>query len=314
MTDDRLLVAGETLVDMLPTDDGDGTGDAGTFRRHAGGAPANVAVALARLDERPLFWTRLGDDRFGSFLARTLDDGGVPGTLVERGEGTTALAFTEPGVEGRFRFYATGTETVALDADTVTDEALDRVDWVHVGGFLLGFPGARAATVRLVERARRHDCTVSFDPNVRPEVFEERDAMRSAIDRLLARTDVLKVSEDDLAIAGYDYADPLTALADRGPHTVFLTRGAEGASALATERAPWPADRVDRGGLAVEAVESTGAGDAFTAGLVASLRGGTALPEALDFAAAAGAAATTEPGAMSALPTREVIRSIRRDA
>ncbi|WP_254538010.1 carbohydrate kinase family protein [Halomarina litorea] len=311
MTDDGVLVAGETLVDMLPAG-GAGT-DGETFHRHAGGAPANVAVGLARLGDPPQFWTRLGGDRFGDFLATTLADEGVSDTLVERGSGTTALAFTEPGVEGRFRFYASGTETVALDADRVPDGVLDSVGWVHVGGFLLGFPEARRATVRLVERARSRGCTVSFDPNVRPEVFADGETMRAAIDRLVARADVLKVSEEDLSLAGYDFPDPVSALADRGPHTVFRTRGADGASALATEDAPWGAGRFDHDGVPVDAVETTGAGDAFTAGAIAALRDGESLPDALGFAVAAGAAATTAHGAMGALPTHEVVESTRRD-
>jgi len=108
MTD--ILVAGETLVDLLPGA-GETLHDVDGFTHRPGGAPANVAVGLTRLGSPPAFWTRLGDDPFGDFLRETLDEEGVPDALSQRVAGNTTLAVVSPpGVDGRrFRFTARGT-------------------------------------------------------------------------------------------------------------------------------------------------------------------------------------------------------------
>jgi len=108
MTD--ILVAGETLVDLLPGR-GETLHDVDGFTHRPGGAPANVAVGLTRLGSPPAFWTRLGDDPLGDFLRETLDEEGVPDALSQRVAGNTTLAVVSPpGVDGRrFRFTARGT-------------------------------------------------------------------------------------------------------------------------------------------------------------------------------------------------------------
>jgi fructokinase len=314
-----VLLAGETLVDMIPERPG-ALADVETFHRRAGGAPANVAVALARLGPAPRFWTRLGADALGDFLAETLAAEGIPDRFVERdGTARTTLAFVaHDGARDRaFTFYRDDTADTRLEPGRVPDGALGAIGWVVVGGVCLAASPARDAIRGLVERAVEADATVVLDPNARPELFAaSRYDYPTEIGAMLERTDVVVASPEDLTAAAVGgETDGPAALArgvhDRGPHTAVVTLGADGAYASATEAAPWGPGEVRHDGFAVEPVDATGAGDAFTAGVVRALADGGGLGEALAFAGAVAAVATTDAGAMTALPTREAVEAFR---
>lgn len=312
---DRALVAGETLVDMLP-DAPAPLAEVERFDRRFGGGPANVVVGLARLADPPLFWTRVGADPFGDFLAGRLADEGVPTDLVERDdEAQTGLAFVslDESGEREFTFYRDGSADTRLSPDRAGDVSLSDVDWVHVGGVLLADDPSRSATLRLARRASSAGLTVSFDPNARPELWTEFDYGPS-VRTMLGLADVVKASPADLAGAGFaadaDPADLAAAVADAGPHTVFLTLGADGA--YAASAGAWPGStEVIHPGYEVETVDTTGAGDAFLAGAIAALRAGESLDEAVAFANAVAALTTTERGAVETVPTRAAVRAFR---
>jgi fructokinase len=319
MTDPELLVAGETLVDFLPRGGGS-LADAETLDRRAGGAPANVAVGLARLGYAPWFWTRVGTDPFGDFLVETLEDHGVPLRFVERDPtAKTTLAFVDDGAgEAAFSFYRDGTADTRLEPDGVPEETVRAVDAVYVGSVTLASEPSRTATVDLVERAHAAGRTVVLDLNFRPELWTD-GAFERVVTDLLADIDVVAAAREDLRTLSFvdAAADPKTlaaTLCERGPSTAFLTLGESGASALVRSGAAFAAGTATHGGYDVDAVDTTGAGDAFTAGVLASLAEGTRdLSETLSFANAVAAASTTATGAMAALPTRADVRSIGGD-
>ncbi|WP_135822449.1 carbohydrate kinase family protein [Halostella litorea] len=314
MTHD-VLVAGEALVDFLPENPGD-LDAAEAFARRAGGAPANVAAALAALDRPPLFWTRVGDDPFGDFLVRTLAERGVPDEFVERDPGAkTTLSFVARDADGdrSFSFYRDGTADTRMRSGTVPDGRLEAVEWVHLGGVALAAEPSRSATLDLAERAAAAGCTVSFDPNYRPELWGSEAEFATVAGWAAEHADVLTATPAELRAMGADGDGP-EALARSargfGPHTVLLTLGDDGALAAAADDAPRPGvERHD--GYPVHPVDATGAGDAFTAGAIAALLDGEPLGEAIAFANAVAAAATTATGAMAALPDRERVREIR---
>ncbi|RAW46939.1 carbohydrate kinase [Halorubrum sp. 48-1-W] len=323
----RILVTGETLIDFVPEDHGP-LDAMETFHRRAGGAPANVAVGLARLGEPPSFWTRIGDDPFGDYLARTLAEAGVREDLIERDpDADTALVFVslDPDADRAFSFHRNGTADTRMQPGTVGDGTLAETEWVHAGGVVLADEPSRTATFDLLSRANDvDDAVVSFDPNARPELFEGVDFVDSCR-RAFELADVVKATAEDLVAAGI--ADPTaddgdapalaSAVCDRGPHTVLLTRGADGALARATPEAPWnPTDEplvVEHGGCPVDPVDTTGAGDAFTAGAITALSAGESLSEAVAFANAVAARSTTAKGAMTALPTRPEVEELRAE-
>jgi fructokinase len=314
----EILVAGETIVDLLPAHPGP-LASVETFDRRAGGAPANVAVGLARLDATPTLWTRVGVDPFGDFLADRLAEEGLPGTYVERDpDAKTGLAFVslDEAADRGFSFYHDGMAETRMEPGTVADSDLAATDWVHVDGLSLDASPSREAILDLARRARSADATVSFDPNARPERWGRYDFAES-VRTAFGVADVVKANPVDLREAGLTGAPEELArrVTERGPHTAVVTLGGEGAVAHATAAAPWTDGAVDvrHSGFAVDPVDTTGAGDAFTAGCIASLSAGESLSETLAFANAVAATATTAAGAMTALPERAAVRRFRAE-
>ena len=321
----RILVAGETLIDFIPEERGP-IHAVETFHRRAGGAPANVAVGLARLDEPPLFWTRVGDDPFGDHLVETLTEAGVGADFIERDpDAGTTLVFVslDPDAERSFSFHRDGTADTRMEPGSVPDGTLSAVDWVHTGGVTLADEPSRAATFDLMRRASEAaETVVSFDPNARPELFDEF-GFEETCQRAFAVADVVKATAADLIAAGLvdeattddDAPASARAICAEGPHTALVTRGDDGALVRAEPDAPWnPGDEpivVEHDGYAVDPVDTTGAGDAFTAGAIAALANGESVSEAIAFANAVAARSTTAKGAMAALPTREAVESFR---
>ena len=311
-------MAGETLIDLLP-----GAGatlrDVDGFSHRPGGAPANVAVGLSRLDAAPAFWTRLGGDPFGDFLRETLVAEGVPTGAFERVDGNTTLAVVSPpGVDGRrFRFYGSGDVTFGFEPDSVPEDALASASWVHLGGVALTHSDGRAAMRELAAAAAARGCTVSFDVNYREDLVPdgEREAVVDAVREIVADSDVVFASDEDVAATGLSASDGAELgrdLLELGPHTAVVTLGEAGAVVTSSAAAPWSEGIARHDGFAVEAVDATGAGDAFTAGLIARLAEGEAeadLDEAVAFANATAAISVREEGGMTALPAKAGVES-----
>lgn len=337
MSTPDVLVAGETLVDFLPDRSGP-LASVERFDRRAGGAPANVAVGLARLGEPPWFLSNVSTDAFGDFLVSTLDDYGVPDRFLTRdADHATTLAFVshDEHADREFSFYRADGADRYLDAEAVPDDALAAVSWVCVGGVALSAEPARSATFELVERAHEQGCQVVFDPNSRPELWTDDATFADVTERMVARADVAKFSPADLDGTGLVPDDPRSggvgepggdeasvdatdddealarAVLDAGPHTAFVTRGARGASVRADAEAPWGPIAAGHPGYDAASTDTTGAGDAFLAGALAALADGAPPAEVLAFAGAVAALTTTGTGAMAALPDRAAVAAFR---
>ena len=320
----EVFVAGETLVDFVP-EAGETLREVESYAHRPGGAPANVAVGLARLGSPPAFWTRLGDDPFGEFLAETLAAEGIPETHVERVDGRTTLAVVSPpGAAGpRFGFYGSRDATFGFDPDAAPTETLRNASpWVHLGGVALTHPRGRAATRELLSAATAAGCPVSFDVNHRADLVADggEAAASTAVREAVGASGVVLCSEEDAAAAGLSTSEGRELardLLDLGPHTAVVTMGAEGALAVSSEAAPWGAATVRRDGFSVDAVDATGAGDAFAAGLLSRLAtrngerigGEGALREAVAFGDATAALSVRSVGGMGSIPSREAVES-----
>jgi fructokinase len=315
MDDPTILVAGETLIDFLPAQSGPLSG-VETFSRRAGGAAANVAIALARLDAQTWFLTNISTDGFGDFLAATLEANQVSDRFVTRSDHPSTLAFVahDESADRSFTFYGADAADHHLDAGAVSNAVLDSLEWVCIDApVALTAEPARSALDNLCKRACEHGCQVVFDPNTRRELWPDEATFRETLDTMLNRADVVKTSVEDLTatpFAADDPADLAENLFTTGPHTVFLTQRANGARVLADERAPWgPAD-TNHSGYEVNPVDATGAGDAFLAGVLHALADGKSLDETLAFANAVAALTTTEMGAINALPRYEPVMNL----
>jgi len=272
--EDRILVAGEALVDLVPAADG-------TLSPYPGGGPFTTARALGRLGRPVAFAGRLSTDRFGERMAAMLAADGVAADATERTGDPTTLALAEVDATGAatYRFYERGTSAPGLtEADALA--AATRAAYLHVGTLGLLLEPMAAALEALATRLAG-DALVMVDPNCRPAMGGGE--YRSRLERVLAVADVVKVSDDDLAFLapGVPALQAARALLDRGPSVVLLTRGSEGAIAIAAgQEDAVPAPPVD-------VVDTIGAGDAFSGGWLAHWaehglgRGDLARPDAV---------------------------------
>ena len=308
------MCLGELLVDFVPAAPG-GIREAELFRKAAGGAPANVAVGLARLGVSAGFMGQVGDDGFGHFLADTLQATGVDTAALRfTSAAPTPLAFVSLGRAGErsFLFYRNpSADTLYAPAD-VDEGALAQAKALHFGSISLISDPFRAATLHAVAVARQHGVRVSYDPNLRLALWPDEAAARDGLMLGWRNASVVKVADDEVAFLT-GRADPVAGVRSlwHGElDLVAITLGA-GGSIWVTADAQGAVP-----GFAVQPVDTTGAGDAFMAGLLAGLHaepGALTDPVALGsictLANAMGALTTTRPGAIPSIPGRAAVEA-----
>lgn len=249
-----LLVVGELLIDIVTTADGDTS-------EHVGGSPANVAIGLARLEHPVVLATAIGDDERGRTCAEHVRAAGVrvdPASVTDTPTSTAAAALDEQGAASYTFDLHWDLPTVSLPADTVH---------VHTGSIATTLdPGQRQVT-DVLTRARPV-ATISYDPNMRPSIMGDHDQVRPRVEELVALSDVVKCSDEDLEVLYPD--DDLEGILDRwadlGAPLTVITRGGDGVL--------WrcPDGQLGRAAAADATVADTvGAGDSFMAGLVSGL-------------------------------------------
>jgi fructokinase len=309
-----VVCLGELLIDFVPTVTGTTLIDAPAFKKAPGGAPANVAVGLARLGVPSAFMGKVGDDPFGRFLARTLAEAGVDvGPLRFTDQARTALAFVSLRADGEreFMFYRHPSADMLFTPDEVDVGALRAAKALHYGSISLISEPSRSATLHAIETARAAGRLISCDPNLRLALWPDPVAARDGLRLAMGKAQVVKISDQELHfLTGSD--DPAAAreqLWHDRLELMVVTLGAAGCVYFTPDF-----DGVVVG-FAVESVDATGAGDGFVAGLLqglvndrAAARDQARLREICRLACAVGALATTERGAIPALPTRERVQ------
>ena len=293
-----IVTVGEALIDLIEED--------GVLRPLPGGGPFNSAVALGRLGVPVGFLGRLSHDRFGGLLEARLAESGVDGRYLLRGPAPTTLSVVQKIDDGghEFVFYLEGTSYADLAARRPARTRARSARAVR-GHARARDRSARGAIEALLERESPRRLIV-VDPNVRPAVFGDRDEYRRRFERWAGFAHVIKLSDADAAWLYPDVPaeDVLDGILARGVRLAVLTRGADGAlakSAVARAEAASPA---------VDVVDTVGAGDAFTAGLLRWLwssgrldadavgaLGSDELEDAVELAAAVGALQCSRAGA-----------------
>ncbi len=257
-----ILCCGEALIDMVPQDGGEGPQ---AFVPHVGGAVLNTAVALARLGAEAGFLSGISTDLFGARIAAALEENGVDISLAHRSARPTTLAFvTLVDGQARYAFYDENTAGRLLSERDLP--ARMDVDACFFGGISLAVEPCALTYEALSERLAA-DKPMMLDPNVRPGFIADPEVYRARIWRMIERSDIVKVSDEDLAwlIEGGSLEDRAGALLDRGPSLVCVTRGAAGVTGFSA------GDPVTVASRQVEVVDTIGAGDTFNAGVLASL-------------------------------------------
>ncbi|MDI7659038.1 aminoimidazole riboside kinase [Cronobacter universalis] len=294
----KVWALGDAVVDLLP--DGHGR-----LLQCPGGAPANVAVGVARLGGASGFIGRVGRDPFGAFMTQTLKDENVDTRAMHQDPAhrtsTVVVALDDRG-ERSFTFMVRPSADLFLTADDLPPFGAG--EWLHVCSIALCAQPSRDTAFEAMARIKRAGGFVSFDPNIREDLWPDTAQLRECVERALAQADMVKLSLEELAfIAGADDEESALALTRRHAIPLLLiTRGAEGVDACFNGALHhYPA-------VQVECVDTTGAGDAFVAGLLWGLaahglsENATQLAAVIATAQACGALATTAKGAMTALP------------
>jgi fructokinase len=259
-----LTVIGEALVDLVKDP------AAGGYREAPGGSPFNVAIGLARLDNRTSLMARLSDDRYGLLLRSTAAAEGIDLQAAPRAaeRATVATATVDAAGQVTYEFDMDGTADWQWTAAELRD-LNPGTELLHFGSIASWTPPGDARIAELVGELRAGDgVLISYDPNVRPAVFGGRDRGIEMVERSVRDAHVVKASREDVewlypAIAPADVAARWNRL---GAKLVVVTDGADGATAYRGTRAP-----LHRPGRQVTVVDTIGAGDAFTAGLLTGL-------------------------------------------
>ncbi|MBN2224530.1 MAG: carbohydrate kinase [Deltaproteobacteria bacterium] len=277
-----------------------------------GGAPANVAAGLSRLGKDAGFIGKVGDDPFGRGLADVLSGMGVDIRAVSFStQARTMLAFVTLSASGErdFVFFRHPSADMLISPDDVPKGYLAGAACFHFGSISLIDQPARSTTLGLIDAAKGAGALVSFDPNIRFSLFSDEAAAKRTILEAIPLADILKLSEEEAAFLTGQKTPKNAALAllSMGPGLVAVTGGNRGSVAVTAHYA------VEVDAYEVGVVDTTGAGDAFCAAMLAAFSETSAKEPAaltdLDLirmfqrANAAGAIAVTRPGAIGSLPT-----------
>ena len=304
-----IITVGEMVIDFIP-----GT-EEGSYIRNPGGAPANVAIAAARNGLSAGIFCKVGDDAFGRFLIRTLEDNKVtPLSPQLCGEAVTTMAFVSltPGGERSFTFARKPGADMFLRVSDIQEGYLGGCKVIHGGSCSLSKGEARAATIHALKRGHEMGKMVSFDVNYRNLMWDDdRQAAADAVMGILPYVDLLKISEEETdMIGGRENIDRV--MKQNQVAVVIETLGAEGAECFFAG-----SSFVVKGRRASAIVDTTGAGDAFWGGFLSRLlikgadRTGIftreILEDAMRYGNVSGSLCVQSKGAIASLPARAEI-------
>ncbi len=305
------LCIGELLIDFVSTTPDVTLADAPGFVKAPGGAPANVAVGLAKLGIDAGFIGKVGRDAFGDFLRETLQQTGVNTDSLIAGEGSrTTLAFVATRSDGMkdITFYRHPGADMLLSVDEIDTDAVQASALFHYGSVSLSHSPSREATLHAIQTAKAGGALLSYDPNLRLMLWDNPADAKHWIWEVMPYADVVKISEEEWEfVTGADGLEQgVERILTLGPRLLVVTLGERGCY--------YTNGTVDgyAAGVAVDVVDTLGAGDAFVAAMLSELlhhadhlsdleKG--QLEAIMHYANAAGAFATQKVGVIPALPT-----------
>ena len=298
-------VTGDAVVDLIP--DGENH-----YLKCPGGAPANVAVAIARLGGQSAFFGRVGNDPLGRFMNQTLSQEQVDSRylILDNDQRTsTVVVDLDDSGERSFTFMVKPSADQFLQTSDIPN--FNQGDWLHVCSIALANEPSRSSTFEAIERVKKAGGSFSFDPNLRPEVWLKPQEMVATVMRAVAKADVVKFSEEELTLLTQtdSIEQGLNAIKALEIPLVIITQGAKGALVVTKESQTLVSGKV------VKPVDTTGAGDAFVGGLLYQLsqtpdwQKAENIALAVECAHGCGALATTQKGAMTALPNQQALKA-----
>jgi fructokinase len=312
-----VIACGELLIDFVSTQAGVSLAQAPAFKKAPGGAPANVAVGVARLGYHTGFIGQVGQDEFGHFLADTLRSHGVDTTgLRFSEEARTALAFVSLLADGEreFMFYRHPSADMLWRPEDVDQAYVAHTRIFHYGSITLIGEPSRSATLTALHTAKDTGAVISYDPNLRLSLWSSADSARTGILTGWPHADIIKVSEEELAfLSGQNTLEQAArSLWHDRLRLLVVTQGKDGCVYFTRDSSGHIP------GFTVHPVDTTGAGDGFVAGMLAGLLEANltwereVIEKALLQGNAVGALATTQRGAIPSLPTMKKVKALLR--
>ncbi|PYF06356.1 fructokinase [Ureibacillus chungkukjangi] len=309
-----ILCVGELLIDFFSTDRNANLVDSVSFTKQAGGAPANVSAAIAKLGGEAHFCGKVGNDSFGDYLQKTLEHLNVNTTLLFKDDThPTTLAFVSLQEDGQRDFIFNRGADAFLSLNEVPKNLFDTMKLVHFGSATALLPGALQQTyTKLLDAAKDNDCYISFDPNFRSDLWKGQEAEFVKLARdLIAKCDFLKVSDEELTLLTNksDITKAVSELHAIGAKCIAVTLGKAGTYLSFEENSATVPS------IPIQAVDTTGAGDAFVGATLFQL-GKLENPQSLSFlewqnivhfSNKVAAKVCEKIGAITALPTIEDI-------
>lgn len=311
----KLYSLGELLIDFQSV----GTGslkETAQFVKNAGGAPANVCVQAVKLGQKAVYLTKVGADGFGEFLIDTLKKEGVDTSYIKTtGNYDTSLAFVSfgEGGERQFVFYRKAAADLHFTADDFKDVEFERGDVFEFGSVALKTEDARNAHKYLIKKAEDAGALICFDPNLRFNLWEDREELRKTVLEFAQYADVMKVGADELEfIAQMPSEKAVEAMFGKNLKVLLVTDGSKGAKLYLPD-----GRKFGCAGYKIKSVDTTGAGDSFFGAVIARIMEEKACADnllkisnyadILDFACRCGAYTTTGFGAIPAMGDKEKI-------
>lgn len=313
MMNHGIISLGEVLIDFIPLDK-----ENSRYLKSPGGAPANVAVGAAQLGSDTHFLGKAGQDSLGVFLQETLESYGVGTSLMtltdEAKTGFTLVSHDEKG-DRTFEFFIQPSADSLLRKEDINTDLFDAKKILHIGSISLIHEPVKSATWHAIHLAKEKGLLLSFDPNIRLSLWQDEEVARSTIKSILPYVDMIKLSDDELSFLMGEKSDQAIKrlAADYSIPLVFVTQGEKGSIAYSGQSI------VEVPAMKVDAVDTTGAGDAFVSAILYQIDQldkpleqltSTDLETMAKFANVSGGVTAATQGAMSALPTLETIANM----
>ena len=314
----KVIAIGEALIDFIPQQKGVALKDVEGFLRVPGGAPLNVAAAVAKLGGKSQMLTKLGVDGFGDAILDEVKPLGVDVSRIGRtNKANTALAFVSLKEDGErdFSFYRNPSADMLLSEDEICEEDFENGPILHFCSVSLIDAPIKQAHKKAIEYATKHNGIISFDPNVRLPLWKTPEACREAILEFLPLSNIVKISDEELEfITGIkDEQEALKSLFVGAVEVVIYTKGTDGADFITKER------QLTVPSFTVKAEDTTGAGDSYIGSFLYQVSktvedleelvqlDETKVTEIMTFSAATAALTVSKKGAIAALPTTEAV-------
>ena len=296
-----VITIGDAMIAMCPEKKGPII-FSNTFERKMGGAELNVAIGCARLGLNVGWISRLGMDDFGKYILKTARGEGIDVSQVELVEGYgTSVYFREVLADGASRsfYYRDNSPTETLNIKDIDEEYFKESKILHITGVLPSInEHNRGLILETIEVAKKHNLTISFDPNIRLKMWTKEEA-RTFINKILPNVDILLVGDEEIEVLlGHsDINKGIREFQNYGIKTVIVKRGAKGAIGSDGNNT-YEVDGIKPRAL----VDTVGAGDGFAAGFLTSTIKGKSLEESIQFANAVGSIVVGVEGDNEGLP------------